>query len=137
MNPRSENPPPAQSDGVLLSTRLTLPGDIDVSFGQVVVVAGIVFFALALPGDFKYKMDGAGFAVCHQIHTHSFTIGGHQLPLCARCTGMYLGALVTLVLLSRLRRKAVRLPARGVLPALGLFFGVMMLDGINSTLQTF
>src|SRR5687767_8269972 len=137
MNPRSDNPPPAQSNGGLLSTRLSLPGDIEVSFGQVVVVAGVVFFALAIPGDFKYKMDGAGFAVCHQIHTHSFTIGGHQLPLCARCTGMYLGGLVTLLLLSRLQRKAVRLPSRSVLPVLGIFFGAMVLDGINSTLQTF
>jgi len=137
MESSSHDDPSAKPTGGLISTRLPLPGGVEVSFGQVAILAGVVFFALAIPGDFKYKMDGAGFAVCHQIHTHSFSIGGHQLPLCARCTGMYLGALVTLLLLSRLRRKAVRLPSRGVLPVLGLFFGAMVLDGINSTLQTF
>jgi uncharacterized membrane protein len=137
MEPIPQRSSSAQPSRGLIDTRLPLPGGLEVSFGQVTILAGIVFFALVVPGDFKYKMDGLGFAVCHQIHTHSFTIGGHQLPLCARCTGMYLGVLVTLLLLARLRRKAVRLPARGVLPVLGLFFGVMVLDGINSTLQTF
>src|SRR5215216_4498053 len=109
MNSIPHNDPPAQPSGGLISTRLPLPGGLEVSFGQVTIVAGVVFFSFAVSGDFKYKMDGLGFAVCHQIHTHSFAIVGHQLPLCARCTGMYLGALVTLLLLSRLRRKAVRL----------------------------
>jgi uncharacterized membrane protein len=32
--------------------------------------------------------------ICHQIPERSFYIAGHQLPVCARCTGIYLGALV-------------------------------------------
>ena len=29
--------------------------------------------------------------VCHQIPDHSLAIGGQALPLCARCTGAFLG----------------------------------------------
>ncbi|MBU6997442.1 MAG: DUF2085 domain-containing protein [Theionarchaea archaeon] len=32
--------------------------------------------------------------VCHQLPQRSFHIAGHQLPVCARCTGIYLGALI-------------------------------------------
>ncbi|HEX9990157.1 MAG TPA: DUF2085 domain-containing protein [Chloroflexia bacterium] len=110
---------------------------MEITFGQAALVMGIVIYSLAIPGDFKYKLDGMGFGVCHQIHSHSFTIGGHQMPLCARCTGMYLGVLATLLLLATLRRRASRLPVRGIMAALAVFFGAMAFDGLNSTLQTF
>ncbi len=112
-------------------------GGLEVSFPQLVLASGIVVYGFAMPGDVKFKLDAMGFGVCHQIHTHSFTIGGHQLPLCARCTGIYLGALSAVFIMSRLRRRSDRLPAAGMLGLLGLFFGAMVLDGLNSTFQTF
>lgn len=30
--------------------------------------------------------------ICHQIPERSFFFFGHQLPVCARCTGIYFGA---------------------------------------------
>lgn len=30
--------------------------------------------------------------VCHQRPERSFFLAGHQLPVCARCTGLYVGA---------------------------------------------
>ena len=33
-----------------------------------------------------------GSLLCHQRPERSFFIGGRQLPVCARCTGLYLGA---------------------------------------------
>ncbi|HWI19970.1 MAG TPA: DUF2085 domain-containing protein [Vicinamibacterales bacterium] len=33
-----------------------------------------------------------GGVVCHQKPERSFFIDAHQLPVCARCTGLYLGA---------------------------------------------
>jgi uncharacterized membrane protein len=36
----------------------------------------------------------AGSFVCHQISDRSFHIAGVQLPVCARCTGLYLGAAI-------------------------------------------
>jgi uncharacterized membrane protein len=119
----------------ILSTRLRLPGDLEITFPQMLIVSGIVFYTLAMPGDLKFKLDAAGFGICHQIHTHSFYIGGHQLPLCARCTGIYLGAIVGLALLARLRSRSARLPSGAMIPVLGLFFISMVVDGLNSTAQ--
>ncbi|MDD3627764.1 MAG: DUF2085 domain-containing protein [bacterium] len=36
-----------------------------------------------------------GAAVCHQLPERSFFIAGHQLPICMRCSGTYLGAILT------------------------------------------
>src|SRR5439155_1244903 len=90
-----------------------------------------------MPGDLRYKMDAMGFGVCHQIATHSYFIDNHQLPLCARCSGIYLGSLSALLMLGVLRRRSSRLPARQMLAVVGVFFGAMVLDGINSTMQNF
>ena len=32
-----------------------------------------------------------GSLVCHQLADRSFQLGGGQLPVCARCTGLYVG----------------------------------------------
>ncbi len=45
-----------------------------------------------------------GSAVCHQLPSHSLFIGGHQLPLCARCTGIHLGFWWGLVFLGSRKR---------------------------------
>jgi uncharacterized membrane protein len=82
--------------------------------------------------------DYAGYAVCHRITARSFTIDGRQVPLCARCTGMYLGAMLTFAVLGlagRWRRAA--LPPWPILLVLLGFIGVMGIDGINSYTQFF
>jgi len=71
--------------------------------------------------------------VCHQIPDHSLAIGGQALPLCARCTGAFLGIVGGLVALwasgqgrlSGMPRGWVRLPL--VCAALA-----WALDGSNS-----
>jgi len=35
-----------------------------------------------------------GRFVCHQRPERSFFFNGHQLPVCARCTGLYVGAAI-------------------------------------------
>jgi uncharacterized membrane protein len=35
----------------------------------------------------------AGSVVCHQLPERSFHVAGVQLPVCARCTALYLGGL--------------------------------------------
>ena len=77
-----------------------------------------------------------GAGVCGQIPGHSFTIGGRQLPLCARCTGTYLGALLGfwgLVVLKR--QRASGLPPSGVLASLISFIVLWGVDGLNSFLN--
>ena len=36
---------------------------------------------------------------CHQIPTRSFSAYGYQLPLCARCTGIFVGEITVIFLL--------------------------------------
>ena len=65
----------------------------------VITAALLVFigwFITTPPGLFG-KVDAIGYAVCHRISERSFHIGSLQLPLCARCSGMYLGAVMGLV----------------------------------------
>ncbi|MDR1355385.1 MAG: DUF2085 domain-containing protein [Propionibacteriaceae bacterium] len=37
---------------------------------------------------------------CHQITERSFSLHGYQFPVCARCTGILLGELLSLLALS-------------------------------------
>ncbi len=80
-------------------------------------------------------LDFLGAGVCGQIPSHSFVIGGRQLPLCARCTGTYLGALLGFLSLAALRRwRASGLPSGGVLASLASFIVLWGIDGLNSFL---
>jgi len=74
--------------------------------------------------------------VCHQLPEHSFLLTGMQLPLCARCTGTYVGALLALCnLWLKRRQRAARLPALRVMVVLGVLFLLWGADGLNSYLQ--
>lgn len=110
------------------SNRLLLAGGLGVA---------ILLFLLA-PGDLLDKADHVGYAVCHQIPIRSYFFGERQLPLCARCSGQYLGALFGLVILLILhRRRAVRLPPKAILAALLAFIAIWAVDGLNSYLTLF
>ena len=41
--------------------------------------------------------DAVGSVICHQLPDRSFFLYGRQLPVCARCTGLYLGGLAGFV----------------------------------------
>jgi uncharacterized membrane protein len=47
-----------------------------------------------LLGEFIFA---AGSLICHQRPDRSFFIDGHQLPVCARCTGLYLSGAIGLI----------------------------------------
>jgi uncharacterized membrane protein len=94
------------------------------------VALAAVFFTHTPPG-FWNKLMAVGSAVCHQDPAHSFLIYGRQMPLCARCTGMYLGALLSLAFHFR-QGKLGSLPPRKMLIPLGLLFLAFALDGLNS-----
>jgi uncharacterized membrane protein len=90
------------------------------------------------PHSLLGKADAVGYAVCHQIPERSFILAGRRLPLCARCTGTFLGALlgVTAALLLG-RHRASRLPPVAVLGLLVAFIGVWAFDGLNSYMTLF
>jgi uncharacterized membrane protein len=99
----------------------------------VVAVAVVVSWLLSTPPGLLGKADALGYAVCHRIDGRSFHLGDRQFPLCARCTGMYLGALlgvVGMVLMGRGR--AGGMPTRWVMLALVGLMGLMGVDGLNS-----
>jgi uncharacterized membrane protein len=74
--------------------------------------------------------------VCHQFPEHCLSVGGVQLPLCARCMGTHLGALVALGNFWRWKRgRASRLPGPSLLAALGLLFAFWVVDSLNSYVQ--
>ncbi len=98
-----------------------------------VAVAIILLAMLLPPASILGKADVVGYAICHRIPERSFFLDGHQLPLCARCTGTFLGAIVGLVAMLLLgRRRASRLPPAPVLFVLVLFIGFWAFDGLNS-----
>jgi len=77
--------------------------------------------------------DWSSYAFCHRITERSFAINGRQFPLCARCTGMYLGVALVFVLIGlsgRLRR--ANLPPFRLLLILLSFIVLLGIDGINS-----
>ena len=98
----------------------------------IALLAVLALFSLP-PHDPLDKADRFAYAVCHRIPDHSFSIGGRQLPLCARCSGTYLGALAGIVVLLALGRgRANRFPAPKFLVAFGIFMAAWAIDGANS-----
>lgn len=103
--------------------------------GGLAVILGVL---AASPGGLLDKADHIGYAVCHRIPIRSYFFDGRQLPLCARCSGQYLGALFGLAFLLALRRgRAGLLPPMSVLAVLAVFLGLWAFDGLNSYLTLF
>ncbi|MGB9754649.1 MAG: hypothetical protein C0183_18090 [Roseiflexus castenholzii] len=91
-----------------------------------------VFFVPAPTLEKKLILVLSG--VCAQ--QHNLVIGGIQLPLCARDTGMYLSLLTTLSVLTLYDRgKAGGLPPWPMLAILVGLVLIMAVDGINSTIN--
>ncbi len=80
------------------------------------------------------KLDAIGYAVCHRIDARSFQIGDRQLPLCARCTGEFYAAGMALIFQAFVSGKRSKLPSRGIIAVLVLFFLAFGIDGSNSYL---
>jgi uncharacterized membrane protein len=107
---------------------------------------GLALFMLAVMGWFSVTDpsylatdpaltggDYVGAAICHRITSRSFVINGRQLPLCARCTGIYLGVALSFgLLLLAGRGRRTDLPPLPILLTLIGFIGLMGIDGLNS-----
>jgi uncharacterized membrane protein len=102
----------------------------------VIAAALLVFIGWFLntpPGLFG-KADAIGYAVCHRISERSFHIGSIQLPLCARCSGMYLGAVTGLVFQTMISWKRLKIPHWSIIALLVVFVAAFGIDGSNSYL---
>lgn len=80
------------------------------------------------------KLDAIGYAVCHRIDERSFQLDDRQLPLCARCTGEFYAAGTALLFQLFVSGRRSKLPSRGLIAVLVLFFIAFGIDGSNSYL---
>lgn len=99
------------------------------------LAAGIIL-AWLQPAVLLDVGDHIGYAVCHQLPERSFFLAGRRLPLCARCTGTFLGVFTayTAVVIRRQTRCAA-LPPIPITALLLLSVGFWAADGLNSYLE--
>ena len=72
-------------------------------------------FLPAVPAAFLYLL---GSRICHQIAERSFYLDGAQLPVCARCVGIYAGFAAGLLCAASRVRHVRRIVIIGALPTL-------------------
>ena len=107
------------------------------------LLAGVAALLLGLwlwktPPGLLGKADATGYAICHRIDERSFHLGSRALPLCARCTGTFLGAVVGLTVMAALgRAHAGKFSPLPVIVVLVGFIGIMGVDGVNSYASLF
>ena len=92
----------------------------------------LIAWLLYTPSGLLGKADAVGYAVCHRIDLRSFHIGDIQLPLCARCSGMYLGAMLGLIFQMITGRRRIRMPSWQILVLTSGFVLLFIVDGMNS-----
>lgn len=95
----------------------------------------VLGWLLTTPAGLLGKADAIGYAVCHRIDTRSFHLGTRTLPLCARCSGMYLGAVLGLFFQWIIGRRCAGNPPLKIIVALGAFVVAFFFDGVNSYLS--
>ncbi len=106
---------------------------------MVILVFMLTLFAWLIntPSGVFGKADAIGYAVCHRIDLRSFHIGDIQLPLCVRCSGMYLGAMVGLIYQLVKGRRRVGMPSWKVILPTSIFVLLFAIDGLNSFYSLF
>ncbi len=104
--------------------------------GLIVLALAVLFLWLYFtPEGLLGKADAVGYAVCHRIEARSFHLGVRQVPVCARCTGQYIGAVLGLGYLFIRRPRRVGRPGWGIIGVLVGFAILYGVDGFNSYLH--
>lgn len=106
------------------------------------MLAALVIIGIWLaytPSGVQGKADAVGYAICHRIEERSFTTyGDRQLPMCARCSGIYTGVMTGFLSIAAMGRlRATRLPSLKVAAVMVLFVALLGIDGLNSYFHLF
>lgn len=80
------------------------------------------------------KMDAVGYAVCHRAPARSFWLDDRPTPVCARCSGTFLGSGLSLMYILRKGKRAL-FPPRWMMMVFAGFALFFALDGANSFLS--
>jgi uncharacterized membrane protein len=114
---------------------------VESGYWKILVILSFVMILLAwllnTPPGLLGKADAIGYAVCHRIDLRSFHLGDRQIPLCARCSGMYLGAMLGLIYQAVIGRRRTGLPTWKIIVPISIFALVFIIDGLNSFLSLF
>jgi uncharacterized membrane protein len=97
------------------------------------VIVFAVWFSFTPPGLLG-KADAVGYAICHRIDERSFHIGDRQLPLCARCTGEFFAAGISLLFFAVVSPRKSGMPGWKLGVPLLFFLAAFGIDGTNSFL---
>jgi uncharacterized membrane protein len=103
-------------------------------FVPIALILVFAFWFYNAPPGLLGKADAIGYAICHRIGERSFHIGDRQLPLCARCTGEFYAAGLTLLFLAITSKKKSGMPGWKLGLPLLLFLVAFGIDGSNSYL---
>lgn len=119
-----------------MKTRLLLAAQKLSNFLIPLAAIAIVYFWLSIvPTGILGAADSLGYAVCHRLDERSFHFAnGVELPLCARCSGMYLGAMVGLAFQAIFSKRKGGMPVKRVVVVLALLGLAFAIDGTNSYL---
>lgn len=80
-------------------------------------------------------IDQIGFSVCHQLPERTLLFGKILMPVCSRCSGIYIGFLLTIIFLFVLfRKRESDLPPVYVIVAAVVFILSAIVDGFFSYL---
>jgi len=105
-----------------------------------VLLAAAIFltwnFLSHSPSGCYAKAFSIGSSVCHQIPSHSFSIGAIQFPVCARCMGLYIGSFIGIVY-AFLSGKKTAIPKTKFIVFLAILILLWAGDGLNSLISDF
>ena len=102
-----------------------------VPIAALIAIAAYIYFT---PPGLLGKADAVGYAICHRIDARSFHVHDRQLPMCARDTGTFTSAFVSLIYLSIIGKKRGGMPVKKIAIVLIGLFLIWAFDGSNSYL---
>lgn len=84
----------------------------------------------------NFIVNNLGASVCHQIPERSLKMGGLILPICARCSGIYIGFFICAIFMFLIfRKRESDLPSLYILIILIIFVLSTVVDGLLSYLS--